>query len=332
MGDTTIFYYREPIEFSLVLLDADGRPLGWPGFDWRAELWTPGSPEPFLVTCAGGEGVNCHNDGDGRIHIIAENHGLSMGRINLRFSAEVPDAHYPTGKRPVVASAALDMIVGDSAGNDTSAAVAVLRLPYNSAGTSPTAPVQPSSAPRAFLSVGPGGELVAHGVEAYLEQGLTPVVFRHLRRSNKLTEEGSRGPVERRWTRFTTLRDAVAVDADTGAVSFRTDLLSPSPDITEDCDAAPRTNDASALITSPEGSIVYGRRFFSLNGPADWRMLVFDFILGFVDLTSETPGRRWTLADTPVRLPFQVRFTPIYEREGGATMAARAHFGFELRT
>lgn len=188
-----------------------------------------------------------------------------------------------------------------------------------------------ATASRAFLAVGPDGELVAHGVGPFLKQGLTPVLFRRLRRSNQLTNEATR-IVEHRWTRFTKLADAVNIDPDTGAVSFRTDLLDPSAAPTDDGDVAPRTTDASALLLNGD-TVVYGQKFFTLDTPAAWRMLVFDFILGFVDLTDEKPARRWTLADTPVRLPFRVRFTPTFHYEDSDEIlmhSATAHFGFDV--
>lgn len=185
------------------------------------------------------------------------------------------------------------------------------------------------TASRVFLSVSPAGKLVAHGVSKFLEQGMTPVLFRRLRRSNRRTGSKMR-TIDKRWTRMTKYADAVSINAVTGVLSFSTDLL----DKAEHQDNAPHSGNASALILSSDGKIIYGKIFFSLDEPDNWRMLLFDFVLGFVDLRGETPGRRWMLSDTPVRLPFRVRFTPTFEYDGDnaeeVMLTANAHFGFQV--
>lgn len=188
-----------------------------------------------------------------------------------------------------------------------------------------------NTASRVFLSVNTAGELVAHGVSKYIEQGMTPVLFRRLRRSNRRTDNKSR-TVDKRWTRLTKYADAVSINAKTGVLSFSTDLLDESG--RTDRDNVLHSTNPSALILSLSGKIVYGKTFFSLDAPDNWRMLVFDFVLGFVDLNGETPARRWMLSDTPVRLPFRVRFTPTFEYESDnakeVMLTANAHFGFQV--
>lgn len=323
------FHYNEALDFYLTLLDAGGHRAGWPDFSWHAQLWTEGSAAPFNVYSREGHSVNCHNDA-GRIHIIAADHRLAIGRLHIRLTADVPDKHFPGGIRKAVVSEAVDIDITDrTAGIHIMPVEITLRLPVEI--NTLQQPSIPSTATAAtpVLTVADNGELIAHGVQPLLDAGLTPVLFRCLWRSNELTGDGEEHPErcrEKRWTRFTRFGDAVAIDA-YGVLSFRTDLLAQYHN-----DHAERSTSASALLLREEpAAVVYGRRILDIDDMRALRMLCFPFVLGFIDASDDGPERRWTLADCVATVPFRVRFTPVFHYEKDEVTRAECFVGFELK-
>lgn len=315
MGNTTLFNYREDFDLLLLLLDITGAPVGYPDFSWRCEITTADSPRtPYVATAA-----NTHDD-RGRIHITARAHGLGPGRLRLQFSATVLAPHYPGGMRDISVAVPLDVTLTDiTTGTPSLPPTIVVQLPValTAQPGAPDGSDEPdlqAIAAGCYLSVDRNegaSRLIAHGVQPLLDAGLTPVLFRCLRRRNKNTE-GAR-VVTHRWTRFTMLPDAVAIDAD-GVLSFRTDLL-PGEDGTHQ-ETAEYTTEASALCLRADDAVVYGKPLMRLDGEGsddEPRMLRLPYMLAFLDLSGEEqPARRWTIADSPVRLPFFVRYTPMW--------------------
>ncbi|MCM1518967.1 MAG: hypothetical protein NC117_10025 [Pseudoflavonifractor sp.] len=103
-----IINYRSSIDFILRLDDADGDPIGWPTFDWRARFWTSTNGPSVESSVIGGEAVNCYND-DGNIHITLDNHNLQPGILQITFDALLEDETYPDGDRRVSVPRPLDI-------------------------------------------------------------------------------------------------------------------------------------------------------------------------------------------------------------------------------
>lgn len=101
-------YYKDDFDFILRLRDCRGEYIGWPSYDWTAKLWTASKINAFVVSCVGGEVKNCYND-NGQIHVVADNHHLTPGVLQLEFTAELPDGIYPDGARRTVRPEELDL-------------------------------------------------------------------------------------------------------------------------------------------------------------------------------------------------------------------------------
>lgn len=189
-----------------------------------------------------------------------------------------------------------------------------------------------SDARRVCLSVdADAGALVVHGAGPLLSAGLTPVLFRCLRRHSRDT--GLERHSTRRWVRFSKQRDAVRVDVDSGVVSFSRDLLSQEAGRPE---AVAWGTVADVLVLDHKGGIRYGRTLLRLEDTQKLRMLYLRFALAFVDDSKDWPARRTTAADAAVWLPFGVRYTPVFiyngavEDDGGLSRVEHG-FSFELK-
>ncbi len=90
--------------------------VGWPDFDWTASFWTSSKANRFVVSCRGGVCHNCFND-NGRIHVVANSHGLGNGMLNVEVFAEFPNEIYPDGFERVVTPMPLDIELVTGAGN-----------------------------------------------------------------------------------------------------------------------------------------------------------------------------------------------------------------------
>lgn len=105
------------------------RELGWPDYDWTARFYTTNKANAYVAECRGGVCRNCFNDG-GRIHVVFNDHGLGLGRLNVEFSAELPDAIYPDGSRLEVTPQPMDVELVQGRGDCGTAAELEVLLPY----------------------------------------------------------------------------------------------------------------------------------------------------------------------------------------------------------
>lgn len=121
--------YKSDFDFILHLKDCAGNDVGWPTYDWTARFWTTQKVNAFVVSCIGGEAVNCYNDG-GRIHVVANNHRLSPGTLQVEFTAEIPNGDYPDSAERIVVPVPLEIeLIREAAPCPESFEVEVL-LPY----------------------------------------------------------------------------------------------------------------------------------------------------------------------------------------------------------
>jgi hypothetical protein len=98
--------YQTDFEATLTLLDASGKDIGFPDYDWRAEFYTTNSANRYIASYINGEYVNCYNK-DNKIVIVFDNHHLGTGDLNVKFFALLPNSDYPDESQQVVTPSAL---------------------------------------------------------------------------------------------------------------------------------------------------------------------------------------------------------------------------------
>lgn len=121
--------YKSDFDFILKLTDCKGEAVGWPEFDWSAQLYTKSKANAYTVSCRGGVCANCFND-EGRIHVVVDSHRLGLGRLNVELKAELPNGIYPDGTQDEFSPQALDIELVAAAGDCGTEAEVEAMLPY----------------------------------------------------------------------------------------------------------------------------------------------------------------------------------------------------------
>ena len=95
--------YQSDFDFLYTPIDCRGETVMFPapGVDWRVEFHTRDHCRTFTVSCVGGSCTNCFND-NGRIHVVAKDHGLSPGRLVGTMTLLNPNRTYPGGIQRIV--------------------------------------------------------------------------------------------------------------------------------------------------------------------------------------------------------------------------------------
>ena len=95
--------YQSDFDFLYTPIDCRGETVMFPapGVDWRVEFRTRDHCRTFTVSCVGGSCTNCFND-NGRIHVIAKDHGLTPGRLVGTMTLLNPNGIYPGGIQRIV--------------------------------------------------------------------------------------------------------------------------------------------------------------------------------------------------------------------------------------
>lgn len=96
--------YKSDFDFILKLRDGCGQNIGFPKYDWSAKIWTSVKAYAVTISCIGGKCINCYDDNDS-VHIVLNNHGLGPGRVNIEFTAEIPNSLYPDCSERIVVPA-----------------------------------------------------------------------------------------------------------------------------------------------------------------------------------------------------------------------------------
>lgn len=109
-------YYKSDFDFILKMKDTQGNDLGWPDFDWELKLYTNSKVNAFVVSCKSGEAVNCYND-NGKIHVVADNHGLGVGKMSYELIIDKEDDTYEDGYKREVIPGTLAIELTNSAGD-----------------------------------------------------------------------------------------------------------------------------------------------------------------------------------------------------------------------
>lgn len=105
--------------------------IGFPQYDWEIILTTGDccyNSRTYVVSYRKGVATNCYND-NGKIHIICDNHKLSVGQLQMEFRSFLPNVNYPDGTQKVVATYDLDIELTTENTGITSAEVQIV-LPF----------------------------------------------------------------------------------------------------------------------------------------------------------------------------------------------------------
>lgn len=121
--------YKSDFDFILTLYGENGDSIGFPTYDWEAYIYTASKAYKYKASCHGGECVNCFND-NGKIHIVANNHGLPVGALHIDFYSYLPNSLYPDGTERVVQPIDTDIELVSGAGDDAEGGDAEVIIPY----------------------------------------------------------------------------------------------------------------------------------------------------------------------------------------------------------
>lgn len=105
--------------------------IDFPQYDWEIILTTGDcnyNSRTYVVSYRKGVATNCYND-NGKIHIICDNHKLSVGQLRMEFRSFLPNSNYPDGTQKVVATYDLDIELTTENTGITSAEVQIV-LPF----------------------------------------------------------------------------------------------------------------------------------------------------------------------------------------------------------
>ena len=105
--------------------------IDFPQYDWEIILTTDdccNNSRTYVVSYRKGVATNCYND-NGKIHIICDNHKLSVGQLRMEFRSFLPNSNYPDGTQKVVATYDLDIELTTENTGITSAEVQIV-LPF----------------------------------------------------------------------------------------------------------------------------------------------------------------------------------------------------------
>ena len=105
--------------------------IGFADYDWELDLYTGCgnyTPKVYKVSYINGKATNCFND-NGKVHIVCDNHKLSVGQLRMEFRSFLPNSNYPDGTQKVVATYDLDIELTTENTGITSAEVQIV-LPY----------------------------------------------------------------------------------------------------------------------------------------------------------------------------------------------------------
>lgn len=115
--------YQSDFDFLYTPIDCRGETVMFPaaGVDWRVEFRTRDHCRTFTVSCVGGSCTNCFND-NGRIHVVAKDHGLSPGRLVGTMTLLNPNRTYPGGIQRIVdrQPVGIELVTGSACYDDPS--------------------------------------------------------------------------------------------------------------------------------------------------------------------------------------------------------------------
>ena len=111
--------YKSDFDFFLSLKDAGGKEIPFPDNDFVARFYTTNKANAYMVSCIGGECVNCFND-NGKIHVVVNSPRLGIGVLNAEMHVMLPNGIYSDGVRDLYSPEPLDIELVPGRGDDAS--------------------------------------------------------------------------------------------------------------------------------------------------------------------------------------------------------------------
>lgn len=117
---TTHINYKSDFCVATTLLDADGKNVTPPAWDWCLQF-SCGSRN---YVCSQKDGVqqSCSVKDD-KIYCFLDNHKLGMGKLTVQFTQYIPDGNYSDGNRKTVVPKMLDVELWSDASDNCTAEV-----------------------------------------------------------------------------------------------------------------------------------------------------------------------------------------------------------------
>lgn len=124
----TKIHYHSDFDMVVTLRDSAGNEIGFPTWDFTLTLRTMLRQKVFVASQKEGKLTNCRND-NGRIHVYADGHQLTPGRLYAELVCEIPDERYSDGMHRVAIPAKLDIELVRGAGSTPTGLSAEVHVP-----------------------------------------------------------------------------------------------------------------------------------------------------------------------------------------------------------
>lgn len=133
-------YYKSDFDFILQVFDKTGKEVFVGDMDFIASFRTFSLTRPFVASRERGQLSNCFIEPDGRIHVVAKDHGLPPGQLKCELLVRIPDSIYPDGMRKDFTPGPVGICLTEDAGGPAMPLKARLTTIWVNAGTNGTLP------------------------------------------------------------------------------------------------------------------------------------------------------------------------------------------------
>ncbi len=133
-------YYKSDFDFILQVFDKTGKEVFVVDMDFIASFRTFSLTRPFVASRERGQLSNCFIEPDGRIHVVAKDHGLPPGQLKCELLVRIPDSIYPDGMRKDFTPGPVGICLTEDAGGPAMPLKACLTTIWVNAGTNGTLP------------------------------------------------------------------------------------------------------------------------------------------------------------------------------------------------
>lgn len=133
-------YYKSDFDFILQVFDKTGKEVFVGDMDFIASFRTFSLTRPFVAYRERGQLSNCFIEPDGRIHVVAKDHGLLPGQLKCELLVRIPDSIYPDGMRKDFTPGPVGICLTEDAGEPVMPLKARLTTIWVNAGTNGTLP------------------------------------------------------------------------------------------------------------------------------------------------------------------------------------------------
>lgn len=133
-------YYKSDFDFILQVFDKTGKEVFVGDMDFIASFRTFSLTQPFVASRERGQLSNCFIEPDGRIHVVAKDHGLPPGQLKCELLVRIPDSIYPDGMRKDFTPGPVGICLTEDAGGPAIPLKACLTTIWVNAGTNGTLP------------------------------------------------------------------------------------------------------------------------------------------------------------------------------------------------